>query len=161
MCTQVRTPSPSSRTDGEGEEVAQIDAPRRVWRGRIVGLELAALAVLDEQALEGRIDRRRGAEHAIEPSSAASRTDDGEITRSHVAETLSVEDDRDTRREERFAHRQLAASGDLDDEMFPHYFWSSTSAAASASSDGVRGLSTARTSGSTPRREMSIPAGVR
>jgi hypothetical protein len=116
--------------------------------------------VLDEQPLEGGLDRRGRSEDALEPRPAASGADDREIARAGVAEPFPVEDDRDPRREVRLADDELAALLDLDDEEVA-YRWSSTSAAASASSDAVAGSSTTSTSGSTPRRVMSIPAGVR
>ena len=55
------------------EPVAQVDAALRVDRRRLVRLEPAQLALLDEQPLEHGLDRARRPEHALDLRAAAAR----------------------------------------------------------------------------------------
>ena len=104
------------RVDGERELLAQVDAALEARLRRLVRLEGAAQAALHEQPLERRVDRLRGSEHALDARSPPARPDDDEVARVGLAESLPIEDERNARREERFADDELAASRDLDDD---------------------------------------------
>jgi hypothetical protein len=175
--------------DRDGREVAEVSPPLRRRRRRRVRLELLPCASFDEQSLEDVFDLVRGAEDVDDLRAAASEAGDDEIAGAGRAKILAVEADRRPGREVRVADDELAAPGDLhDDEILLQILdqllpvsdteigtpWAdaqappsraqrrnSPSAACSASSGFVARLSTATRSGSTPRRSMSRPVGVR
>jgi hypothetical protein len=108
--------------DGEGEEVAQIDAIRQVRRGRRVRLELRARARVHEQAFQHGEDVLRLTEDTFYVRPAAARNGgDDEVAGAGVTETLAVEHERYARDEEGLADDELAALRDLDDDAF--YTW--------------------------------------
>jgi hypothetical protein len=72
--------------------------------------------VLHEQALQRRVDRAGGPEDALDARPAASGTNDGEVAGPRVAESLPVDDERDSGREERLADGEPAARAELDDD---------------------------------------------
>ena len=150
------------RVDRERGQIPEVDAPFHVGTRRVVGLELAAGARLDQQAFEHGADVGRLAEDPLEARAAAPGAHDGEVARVGVAEAVPVDRDRQPRREIRLADDELAPAGDLEDDegqcaVLPARAASPTE---STSSSGP-GRSVARTSGRTPIREMSTPAGVR
>jgi hypothetical protein len=71
-----------------------------------------------EQALEHGLDVAGLAENLLQPRSSPSRADDREVAGAGVAEALAVENQRDTRNEERLADDELAALRNLDDDRF-------------------------------------------
>jgi hypothetical protein len=74
---------------------------------------------VDEQSFENDVDVVCLPEHTLEPRAAATLSrDDGEIAAARVSETLSIENERNTRLEVRLADDELAALRDLDDGAF-------------------------------------------
>ena len=91
------------RVDREHELVAQVDPAFIAWLGQLVGLELDARALLDEQTLEHVLDRLCRAEHALDRRSTARLPHDGEIARANLAQSLAVDHELSPWAEERLA----------------------------------------------------------
>src|SRR5207248_7226066 len=103
--------------DRERRQLAQVDAILEARRGGIVRLEAHPRAAVDEQAFEHGLDVLRLAEHALELRAAATGAHDREIAGPRIFEALAVEEQRRACSEVRLAGDELAAPGDLDDDL--------------------------------------------
>ena len=102
--------------DRERELVAEVDPPLEARLGRLVGLEVPAEALLDEQPFQDGLDRAGRAEHALEPRAPPALAHHDEVAWTGVAETVAIERERQPGREERLADDELSPPGDLDDD---------------------------------------------
>ena len=101
--------------DRERELVAEVEAALGRRLAQLERLELPALALLDEQPLEHRLDRARPPEHALELRPPAPLAQDGEIAGARLAAATPVQHERHARREVRLAHDELPSPGDFRD----------------------------------------------
>jgi hypothetical protein len=102
------------RVDRERELIAQVDAAFRADGRRIVGLEAAQLALLDEQAFEDGLNLVRRAEDTLDACPAAALADEGEVARLRVSSALAVEEQRRARNEVGLPDEVLASPRELD-----------------------------------------------
>jgi hypothetical protein len=83
-----------------------------------MGLEPLPRPGLHQQRLEHVLDPLRGADYALDTRPSTPAGNDREIARPRLARALSVDDDRNSRREVRLADSQLAAPSKLYNNGF-------------------------------------------
>jgi hypothetical protein len=71
-----------------------------------------------EQSLEYRADVSRAAEHGLDLGATAAKAEDDEVAGGGIATPLTVDRDGDAAFEERLAHQELPAPGELGYEGF-------------------------------------------
>jgi hypothetical protein len=103
--------------DGEGEEVAEVDAIRLKLAGRLGdGRRRPPNSLVPEQALENRLDVVRSPERQFHPRAATAESQDGQVADGRVSGALAIDDDGRAGVEERFADEELPAPGELGDQ---------------------------------------------